>query len=373
MKLLFSDNTIWGLVNFRQSVFGYFHRQGHDIVLVAPDDRHTQMKAHVPEFVKFVPVKLERTGHNPFADLSYLFSLYRIYRRERPDWIFHYTVKPNIYGTLAARCAHIRSVALVAGLGYAFTKKGWMEHAVLLLYRFALRYANKVFVLNRENLDVLTQYKVAPAKKMIWLKGGEGIDTNVVHEGKPIRPGVRTTFLMVGRALYDKGYAEFVAAARSLKSQGADADFCLLGPVDETYPFAVTRTTLDEDVASGTIRYLGFSTTPLEIMGREGTVIVLPSYHEGMSRSLMEACALGKPIITTDIPGCREMVEEGVNGYLVPPKNATALAGAMKKYLRLTPEQQLQIGQDSRRIAIERFDVRHVIEKYEEVIHLRQP
>lgn len=161
MKLLFCDNTIWGLVNFRGMIFRHFYEKGHEIVLVAPSDESTEMKIQVPEYVRFIPVRLARTSRNPLSDLGYMRRLLRIYRKERPDMIFHYTIKPNIYGTLAARILGIPSVAMVAGLGYAFTSKGLTGTISRGLYRFSLRYARKVFVLNEENHRALIEYHIA--------------------------------------------------------------------------------------------------------------------------------------------------------------------------------------------------------------------
>lgn len=371
MKLLFCDNTIWGLVNFRAYVFRHFHECGHEIVLVAPPAVGTEMTTDIPGYARFIPVGLERAGRNPFSDLAYLWRLFRIYRRERPDWVFHYTIKPNIYGTLAARMLGIGSTAMVAGLGYAFSRKGPTGLAARLLYRGALHLARNVFVLNAANRDLLVRQRIVPAGKLVLLGGGEGIDTQAVRE-HPQNGTERVTFLMVARVLYDKGYAEFVSAAARLKAEGGEADFCLLGPMDETSPNAVPREQVGADAGRGLFRYLGFSTRPLDIMGRPGTVIVLPSYYfEGMNRSLMEACALGRPVITTDIPGCREMVDEGRNGYLVPPRDGDALAEAMRRYLRLGAEERRRMGHESRLVAEKRLDVRLVIAEYEKILGMR--
>ena len=368
MKLLFSDNTIWGLINFRGNVFRHFYECGHEIVLVAPGDESTEMKTHIPDYVRFIPVKLDRTSRNPFADLQYMLHLVKIYRKERPDWIFHYTIKPNIYGTIAAKMLGIKNVAMVAGLGYTFSAHGLTNMISRMLYRFALGFALKVFVLNTENRDILASLGIVSYDKMILLKGGEGIDTNSIQEASACPVDTPPTFLMVARVLYDKGYEEFIEAATALKNQHVHANFSLLGPVDETYPNAVSRNTINTDVEKGLINYIGFSNRPLDIMGQAGFVIVVPSYHEGMNRSLMEACALGKPIITTDISGCREMVEDGRNGFIVPPRDGKALAEAMRMYLNLDTSQRQQMGHESRRMAEERFDVRYVIYEYEKII-----
>lgn len=370
MKLLFCDNTIWGLCNFREPVFRHFHERGHDIVLVAPADEGSQMKANVPAYARHIPVHLARTGRNPLSDISYMRQLYSIYRRERPDYIFHYTIKPNIYGTLAARLCGIPSTAMVAGLGYVFSSQGAVGNIARGLYRFGLRYAQHVFVLNRNNYDTMLAHKICSSDKIILLKGGEGVETKRICE---TAADDDNTFMMVARLLYDKGYTEYVEAAKLLKSRGMNARFQLLGTLDEAAPNSVRRETLEDDVAKGYVEYLGFSTSPMEIMGK-ASVIVLPSnYKEGLNRSLMEACALGKPIITTDIPGCRETVEDGKNGYLVPVKDAQALAGAMTRYLSLDADAKAAMGHASRTMAVERFDISHVIGEYERIVGQAYP
>jgi len=368
MKLLFCDNAIWGLVNFREAVFRHFYERGAEIVLVAPSDEHAELKAKVPAYVRYIPVRLSRTSRNPLNDVAYLWQLLRIYRKERPDCIFHYTIKPNVYGTLAARLLGIHRVAMVAGLGYTFAKKGLPDRVAQNLLRLGLRLSDRVFVLNTSNRDVLVSRGFVRQGDVILLRGGEGIDTEQLCEGEEQKENTPTTFLMVGRALYDKGYAEFVEASRLLKAEGAEAKFCLLGSIDEAYPNAVPRTTIDADVKAGVIQYLGFTNQPESIMGQPGVVVVVPSYHEGMNRSLMEACALGKPIITTNIPGCREMVKEGRNGYLIPAKNGQALAEAMRRYLSLPYAEKVAMGHRCRRIALQTYDVHHVIKQYEECL-----
>ncbi len=367
MKLLFCDNTIWGLVNFREPVFRWFYEQGHEIVLVAPTDECTEMKTSVPSYVKYVPVRLNRASKNPLADLRYLWRLRKIYRNERPDCIFHYTIKPNIYGSLAARSLGIRSVAMVAGLGYAFSRHGMMGAAVRSLYAAGLRCAERVFVLNEGNRTTLLHYRICKEHKMTLLAGGEGVDLERYSCQGGVAGG-HTVFLMVARVLYDKGYSEFVEAARRVRETGRDAEFCLLGPVDESYPNAVPQSKLEQDVDAGYIRYLGFSREPQKIMGRPEVVVVVSSYHEGMNRSLMEACALGRPIITTDIPGCREMVDEGKNGYLVPAKDATALTRAMLAYLDLPHERKAAMGRAGRDMAERKYDIKSVINEYARIL-----
>ena len=371
-KILFCDNTLWGLVNFRSYIFTHLMREGYKVVLVAPQDENTVMKAEVPEGVEYRPVRINRCGRNPLDDGRYFFALYHIYQEERPDFVFHYTIKPNVYGTFVAKLLGIPCANMMAGLGYAFQGKRFMHRSILVLYRLAMRQADKVLCLNEENRNVILGRKFCKPDNLFFLNGGEGVDLqrfgmagfDVVSSGKSV-------FLMVGRILEDKGYRILVEAVRMLLDRGYGGRFrcAVLGPVDMSYPTHITEEEIRQDVAEGRIEYWGVTDDVADVLKNPDIVMVLPSYYpEGLNRSLMEACAMGKPIITTDIPGCRETVDEGKNGFLVPPKDAKALADAMERYLALTAEEKRALSLHSRKKAEEVFDIRRVYDVYLEIL-----
>lgn len=363
-KILFCDNVLWGLVNFRGSVIRHFVQQGDEVVLVAPQDDESIMKVDIPEGVRYIPVRLNRCSRNPFTDLIYCAHLYRIYRKEHPDYIFHYTIKPNVYGSIAARLAGINCTGMVAGLGYGLLGDGMLSRLLAVMYRYAFKYVSSIFVLNKFNYQYLLDHKFCTSAQLRLFKGGEGVDLSAY-------PYVReesespVVFLMVGRVLYDKGYREYVQAAKIVKQQYPDVRCQLLGMLDETYPAHVDEEELKRDVEEGTIEYLASTNDVMQYLGRSGVVVVLPSYFEGLSRSLMEACAVGRPIIATDIPGCRETVDEGKNGFLVKVKDSSSLAEGMLRYLSLSDAEKQAFSRHSRKKAEETFDVRQVIKEYE--------
>lgn len=363
MKILFCDNSLRDLLNFRGEVLRHYAEQGAEILLVAPPTCPFESESRQ---IRYIPVSVERSGMNPFSDLAYFGQLLRIYRREKPDIIFHYTIKPNIYGTLAAKIAGCKRVAMVAGLGYMFTGNGIGKRLGRLLYKIGLRNANRVLVLNRSNLDQLVTQKFILPERAVLLSGGEGVDLSrfpyVENRFETVR------FLMVARVLYDKGYSEYVEAASRVKRQYPDIEFGLLGPLDETSPMAVPRSVVEKDVDEGKITYFGVTNDVPSYLSRDGVVVVVSSYHEGMNRSLIEACAMARPCITTDIPGCRETVDDGINGYLVPQKNAQALADVILRFIALPQSEKQAMSKASRRIAEERFDVKTVIEIYNTII-----
>lgn len=364
-KILFCDNVLWGLVNFRGCVIRHFVQQGDEVILVAPQDAESIMKVDIPQGVRYIPVRLDRCSRNPLADLAYCVSLYRIYRRERPDYIFHYTIKPNVYGSLAARMVGISCTGMVAGLGYGLLADSMLSRLLSVMYRYAFKYVSSVFVLNQYNYQFLLDHKFCTRAQLRLFRGGEGVDLQAYPYVRE-QSGSPVVFLMIGRVLYDKGYREYVEAARIVHRQFPQARFQLLGMLDETYPAHVDEDELRRDVAEGVIEYLEATNDVMPYLGRSGVVVVLPSYSEGLSRSLMEACAVGRPIITTDIPGCRETVDNGRNGFLVKARDARSLAEGMIRYLGLTDEQRQAFSRHSRRKAEETFDVRQVIKEYEQ-------
>lgn len=363
-KILFCDNVLWGLVNFRGIVIRHFVQQGDEVVLVAPQDDESIMKVDIPEGVRYIPVRLNRCSRNPFTDLIYCAHLYRIYRKEHPDYIFHYTIKPNVYGSIAARLAGINCTGMVAGLGYGLLGDGMLSRLLAVMYRYAFKYVSSIFVLNKFNYQYLLDHKFCTSAQLRLFKGGEGVDLSAYpyvreESGSPV------VFLMVGRVLYDKGYREYVQAAKIVKQQYPDVRCQLLGMLDETYPAHVDEEELKRDVEEGTIEYLASTNDVMQYLGRSGVVVVLSSYFEGLSRSLMEACAVGRPIIATDIPGCRETVDEGKNGFLVKVKDSSSLAEGMLRYLSLSDAEKQAFSRHSRKKAEETFDVRQVIKEYE--------
>lgn len=362
MKILFCDNSLYGQLNFRGDVIKKYASQGYQVVLVSPSDREFNWDI---ANVKYVPITLHRTKKNPITEVCYFLRLLKIYIDERPDYIFHYSIKPNIYGTLAARLCHIPSTAAITGLGYMFSGNGLSAKFARTLYKFALSFSEYVLVLNRGNKQYLQDLGIVRTSRIVLLTGGEGVN---LIKFKPL-VGVKrdkTIFLMIARPLYDKGYSEYVTAARKIKERYENVEFNLLGQMDLVYPNHVPEDIVMNDHEEGVINYLGFLTNVIPIM-EKASCVVLPSYHEGLSRSLMEAIAMGKPVITTDIPGCRETVEDGKNGYIVPPQNALALEDAFEKFINLSELECEEMEKYSRIKAEREFDIKYVIDVYRKI------
>jgi glycosyltransferase involved in cell wall biosynthesis len=283
--------------------------------------------------IDYVPVPLERAGLNPVKDGATVWSLMRTFRRLKPDVFFGYTVKPVVYGTFAARAAGVpRRAAMLTGLGYAFTEgreSGLVGQVAKRLLKTALSFSDITIFHNPDDLAFMRSKGVVMPATPVGLVNGSGVDLE--HYAPAPMPDGPPTFLLIARLLRDKGIGEYVAAARRVKATFPDAKFRLAGPIDPN-PSAFKKEDVDAWVGDGTIEYLG----PLADVRPALAachVYVLPSYREGTPRTVLEAMAIGRPIITTDAPGCRQTVTEGENGFLVPVKDDQLLAGRMRFFI----------------------------------------
>ena len=376
VKVVIAANTSWYLQNFSGELIRDPASAGMDVIALAPKDDWSPRLKELG--ARYVDIPMNRRGMNPLGDLLLLARFYRIYSSERPDVVLHNTIKPVIYGSLAARYAGVgRIVNLISGLGFVFIGEGYVQRVIRplvhILYRLALRKSHKVLFLNPDDRKYFIQHALVPEDKTEVIPGA-GVDTERFPFIGSKANGKGCTFLFVGRILKDKGVLEFVEAARMTKQSSPDARFQMLGKIDPDNPSHIEESVVRGWVNDGLVQYLGEVDDVRDILGRSD-VVVLPSYREGVPRSVLEAMAMGKPIITTDVPGCRETVEQGKNGLLVPPKDADALRLAME-HMMAHPDIRMEMGKESRRIAEERFDVRRVNEKIFEAMglaaHLQQ-
>ena len=367
MKILISVNTAWNLVNFRSGLIGALVAQGHEVIAAAPDDVYAPRLAAMG--CRFVPLPMHNGGTHPGRDALLLWRYLRLLARERPDVYLGYTVKPNVYGSLAARWLRVPVINNIAGLGAVFIKDGWLVRLVRWLYRVALARSARVFFQNRDDRQLFVAGGLVRAE-VTDLLPGSGIDLTKFG----VEPLATTNsaagkfrFLLIARMLLDKGVGEYVEAARLLRQRYPQLECCLLGFVDVQNPAAVSRAQMEAWVTQGFVKYLGVSDDVRpEIAAAD--CIVLPSYREGTPRTLLEAAAMGRPIITTDAVGCRDVVDDGQNGYLCKVRDAADLAEKMERMLNLTLEQRQQMG-DCGRLKMEReFDERIVIKKYLDAI-----
>lgn len=368
MKILFSDNSLWSLLHFRGVVIKYFLEQGHQIVLVAPYEEIAASKQIAG--VEIIYIKLDRTSSGIKSDLFYVKDLYRIYRQQAPDIIFQYTIKPSLYGSVVAKCLSIPTVCMFAGTGELFEKKWNVKYMIALsLMKLSLRFTKKLLLLNADDKNRLLNGNYIKSSKIILFNAGEGVDVEYYSPSVKYKPNHPRKFIMVGRLLYDKGYREYVEVAKKIRKRYNDVEFLMLGYLDTSHPLAVPRQIIMQDTKDGFINYLG-TVEDVRTIVAGCDCFVLPSfYNEGMNRSLMEAISMAKPVISTDNKGCRDMVVNGINGYLVKPKNVESLYDAILAVCEISDKELLKMGQLSRKLAIERFSDKIVLKEYSTILN----
>jgi glycosyltransferase involved in cell wall biosynthesis len=310
--------------------------------------------------VERIPIRIDRSGLNPWADFRLFWEYRRLFRQRKPAAYLGFTIKPNIYGSLAAASFGIAAIPNVSGLGTAFIRQGALQQIVTRLYRLAFRRTPVVFFQNEEDKQLFVDRRIIRAAQAQVLPGS-GVDLEHFSPAPPAAgPAI---FLFIARLLRDKGVAEFVDAARELRQDLPHARFQLLGPIDPGNRTGVSRTELDAWVTEGVIEYLGV-TDDVRPFIAAATAVVLPSYREGMPRVLLEAGAMARPAIASDVPGCRDIIEDGVNGYLCQARDASSLAGAMRRMAELPAAQGLAMGDAARRRVQREFSEELVVETY---------
>ncbi len=308
------------------------------------------------------PFRLGRTGMNPIKDIGMMLRLCSLIRRVKPDMIFAYTIKPVIWGTFAAQLAGVKQCyAMITGLGTIFIRenKGLnrvRRTLVVALYRVAISSATKVFFQNPDDLANFQKYGILRDPQKAVRTMGSGV--NLARFNRAELPKEKIVFLFIGRLLREKGVAEFCEAAAALKPIWPEARFVAVGPYDPDLPHSVDAQDLEQWKATGAVEFVG-GVPDVRPWLAQSSVFVLPSYREGTPRSALEAMATGRAIITTDTPGCRETVQDGENGFLVPPRDPDALAAAMEHFLK-QPELIEKMGASSYNRVQKDYDVRNV-------------
>lgn len=371
MKILFVDNSTWNIYNFRHHLLLRLQQEGHELYFAAPPDRFLE-RVDSTFRSRFFPVQhLLPRSKSPFRDLQLFTELSGLYRRLKPDLIIHYTIKPNIYGSFAARWTGIPSIAILTGLGYSFLHRGPIHFLVSNLYRLAFQFPKKIVFYNEDDRQQLVYSALIDASKTLILPGS-GVDTThfayspLPSERRPFR------FLFIGRLIHDKGIREYAAAAAILAQKGLPIECQIIGELHSGNPTAISHTELRQWTKSGHLHYLGLADDVRPYI-RQAHVVVLPSYREGISKSLLEAMSMARPIITTDTPGCRETVENGLNGLLIPIKNIEALVEAMEKMYALPFDTLTNMGQASRERVIQYFEQGIVAEHFVELVKTVHP
>lgn len=364
MKVLFSSNLSWSIYNFRAKLLKELLNDDIEIFVVAKPDNYSSKLEELG--FTFVPLNINNSSVNPLSDLKSIFSYLRIYRKIKPDLILHNAIKPNIYGTIAAGLLSIPTINNVSGLGTLFIQKSFATLVARFLYKVSQKFATIVFFQNSSD-KFLFESKGLVNKKKSRLIPGSGVDTNIFVPSS-VSNKKTFDFLLIARLLKDKGILEYYQAAKELKSKYQDQlTFNILGPYYNSNPTAISESQINAWQNDGVINYLGFSDDVQPFIANANCV-VLPSYREGLSKVLIEASSMAKPIITTDVPGCKDVVIDQYNGFLCKVKDPNDLYEKMEKMFLLSNQEREVMGANARTRAVEYFDEKIVINKYKEEI-----
>ena len=372
-RVLLVVNSEWYFLSHRLALAIALVRAGCQVTVAAPVERNlvSEITAHG---IRFVPLSLDRGYRSLRSEIASFRQLVDLYQRERPDIVHQVTIKPVLYGSVAARWAGLGAVInAVPGLGYTFAGKGFLgalrRSAVKLAYRAALTgRTSRVIFQNPEDRDLFTTNHIVTADRAVLIRGS-GVDaTRFVPSELPAGDPV---LLLASRMLWDKGVGELVAATRILRNSGVRFRTVLVGMPDEQNPRSIPEDVLQGWSGEGVVEWWGHRTDMVDVF-RASSIVVLPSYHEGLPRVLLEGAAAGRPLVATDIPGCREIVSHGENGFLVPPRNPSALADVLLTLIN-DPALQRRMGTASRALVLDNFRDEHVIERTFEVYRALLP
>jgi len=354
-NILVLSNSIVGLHSFRKEVMKAIVDAGYQLYISVPNSDDDRVIYFEEIGCKIIKTDFNRRGMNPFADLKLMMNYRKIIKQLRPVAVLSYTIKPNVYGGIACRLTGAPLIANITGLGDAIENGGWLQKLTLSLYKYSLRKASRVFFQNVTNRNFCIQKGLANSSSVILPGSGVNLAHHAYQEYAP--DGV-IKFLFIARLLKDKGTEEYFETAKAIKEKYPQTEFQILGWVDGGY-----RQKLDELVSKGIINYLG-TTSDVRPYLKSVHCTVMPSYHEGMSNVNLESAANGRPVITTNVPGCRETVNDGKTGFLVEAKNAVALTQGVERFLALPYKHKVLMGQLAREKVEREFDRQIVVREY---------
>jgi glycosyltransferase involved in cell wall biosynthesis len=356
MKVIIFVNTSWNIYNFRSGLVRALQKSGYEVHALAPEDDYSVRLSAMGCI--YHPIRMKNTGGNPLLDLDLIRRIYKLYRNIKPQIILHYTVKPNIYGTMVARWLRIPSISTVSGLGTVFLTSGKTSSIARYLYGSAFKYPQRIFFQNQSDLEIFKDRKLL-SKSNYDLIPGSGID---IRRFSPVQTPPKPPpfiFLMMARLIEEKGVREYVKASGMLRKEGLPVCCQLLGAPEPNHKRSIPM----GEISMGQVEYLG-ETADVRTYLNKSHAVVLPSYREGLSKSLLEAAAMGKPIIASDVPGCKEVVKDQINGLLCEPGNAADLRDKMKKLQALSTKQLEEMGKAGRNLVLEHFTEDRVINIY---------
>ena len=366
-KIIVSSNSAWNVYNFRKCIILKLINAGFEVVVVSPFDEYASKLCKFG--CKYVNVSIDNSGVNIINDLYLIFQYLKIFFKIKPNAVLSYTAKPNIYGSIAASVYSIPVVNNVSGLGTAFIRGGVLGGVVSFLYKISLVKSKCVFFQNSDDYEMFTSEGLVEKIKCDVLPGS-GVDTSKFVPMEYVKKDDKFRFLLIARMLWDKGVGEYVEAAKIIKPKYPPVEFQLLGFLDVINKSAISKEQMQEWVDEGLVNYLGVSDNVKEEIVKADCIVLPSFYREGTPRILLESASMAKPIITTDNVGCRDVVDDGVNGYLCEVRNTQDLADKMEMMLNLSENERKLMGEAGRVKMINEFDEGIVIGKYMEALKL---
>ena len=367
LRIGFVSNSAWSVYNFRLDVIRHLLQQGHEIIVMAADDEYSQLLRDCG--CRFISINFNNRTENPFSDYFFFRQLKKIYKEYKPGILFHYVIKPNIYGSLAAASCNIPSVAVITGLGYAFAKHNFLYWIIKRLYKISLRKSKEVWFLNNNDAKVFLKAKVVNIEK-IKILPGEGINTDFFSKdfnGQKTE-NRRFRFLMSTRLLKSKGVGIYADAARILKKKYDNIDFELIGFFEKHHPDSVSPEDLKKWEKQGLIHYGGFAKDVRPFLLNTDCFVFPSFYNEGVPRCLMEAASMELPVITSLNTGCKEVVINNTTGYFCNMNDPFDLADKMEKIISLFVEERATMGRNGRSLVTDKFNIQKVINEYEQTL-----
>jgi len=365
MRIAVVSNTAWYLCNFRLNLMRALQSAGYTVVAVAPMDNYvSQIQAAGFEFEH---VAISGGGTNPLIEMQSVIGLWRVLRRQRIDLVLSYTPKGNLYSALACMGLGIAFLPNVSGLGRAFVRKSVITSVAQALYKLTFSRAKRVFFQNNDDLRIFVDRKLVLPERAERIPGS-GVDLSRFESVSLPSIGDRgPVFVLVARMMWDKGVGEYIEAARTVKMAYPNSRFQLLGFVDVANPSAISGEKIQEWVDEGVVEYLG-PTDDVRPWLAQSDCVVLPSYREGVPRTLLEAAAMARPVITTDAPGCRDTLIDRKTGFLCRPADAPSLADSIQLFIKLTVDERIAMGLSGRAFVEKYFDEKLVLQRYLEVV-----
>lgn len=364
-RILIGCNSAWSVLKFRAGLIRRLLDDGYEVVVAAPADACAQDLQQLG--CRFVPVNFKPNGANPFEDLHMVLKLIRLLWLERPKVFITYTIKFNIYGAIAARIVRCNCVSVTTGLGYTFIQKGFVAWIGRLLFKIAYRFPFEIWFLNEDDRLEFVRNGLVEINKTKLIPG-EGVNTNFFSTGSVSNHAdSNMCVLLIARILWDKGVGEFVDAAAKLREKFPNAEFCLLGSLDSANPSAIPRFQVEKWQAEGKVRYLGVAEDVRPYIAA-ATCVVLPSYREGLPRCLLEAASMSLPIVATNVPGCRDVVDDGETGFLCRPADSLDLAEKISRVLAAPLSERMLMGEKGRSKVISQFDENLVVNCYMDLL-----